>query len=123
MLLALLLAALPVHADQLVARWDQPVRYHAEALIRTPNGYRYYGWKNVEAVARSNEVALDLTCTGEPVSRGFEVQCSLDSVGMAGTAFTGDQDDLDAVFAEYVGLMQGQTVQLLIGSDAPAESD
>lgn len=117
MLLALLLASLPVRAGALVVSWDQPVRYHAEAAISTPNGYRFYGWKNAEAVARRSEIALDLSCSGRPVSRGFDVECTLDRVALAGKAFTGDQEDLDAVFAEYVGLMQGQTMQLLIGSD------
>ncbi|NOY25506.1 MAG: hypothetical protein GXP62_06490 [Oligoflexia bacterium] len=117
MLLALFLTVLPAHATELVARWDQPVRYHAEALIHTPNGQRYIGWVNYDVTAAEQEISVDLDCDGKSGSRGFDVICTIDKVALGGAVFVGKQRQLDAIFVEYQGYLQGQTVQLTVARD------
>lgn len=115
MLPALLLLALPAWAGELVPRWDAPVRFHAEALLKTPNGYRYLGRQNVQASVRSHEIAVDLSCG--PADAARQVLCTLDRVDLGGAAFTGDQEDLDAILVEYEALLLGQQLQVSVATD------
>ncbi|MCB9776948.1 MAG: hypothetical protein H6742_00115 [Alphaproteobacteria bacterium] len=117
MLLLLSSLAVAAAAPVLVSDWGGTVRYHHEALVSTPESFLYLGVKNLDARAVRHEIALDTTCTGVPASRGWNVECTLDRVALAGAAYPGDQDDLDAILAEYGRLMTGQVVQLVVSDD------
>jgi len=121
----LLLASLPAPAQSpapassapLALRWDLPVRYHAEASIQTPDGYRYIAWVNTEAVAKQSDISLDLSCTGQAAGRGWEVMCTIDDASLSGVAYTGDQADLDAIFQEHSARLMDATVQIQVTAD------
>ncbi len=117
-LIPLLVVSSSAHAQApLVPRWDQPVRYHAEAAVSTPNGMLVLGVANLEAAARTHEMMAELSCTGAPDGAGWEVICTLDQIRFSGQAFHGDQADLDAILAEYEAMLKGKHLQLSVAKD------
>lgn len=102
-------------AGDLVPRWDQPVRYHAEALVETPNGYRYLGRYNVEAVVLTHELAVDLACA--PSEQAGRVDCILEQVALGGSARHSDEQAHTTILAEYQQALQGRTLQVDIAAD------
>lgn len=118
MTLALLLLLRTAQAEELlVPRWDQPVRYHAEALISTPNGMLYYAKQNLDASVTSTEILVEMACSGRPDGKGWAVDCVLDTVRIGGSPYPGDQADFDAIAAEYAGNLTGATVELQVAAD------
>lgn len=115
-LLVLTVALAPAAwAGDLVPRWDQPVRYHAEAQVQTPNGYRYLGRYNVEAVVLTHELSVDLACV--PTPEAGRVDCTLERVELGGQARASDEQAHAAILTEYQQALQGQVAQVYVSAD------
>lgn len=99
--------------------WAQPAgtKYHAEALVSTPRGFRYIGGTNIDARGLQVGVQADLTCSGTPDGKAFSVVCKIDSARLDGRAFDGEQDKLDAILKEYSGLLTGSRVEMRVRPD------
>lgn len=100
-------------AGELAWRWNAPVRFHAEALVGTPQGVDFLGASNVNARARKTAITLDLTCAGQPDGKNWSVECTIDEAAMHGTAYAKkEQDKLDRIFHDYAGYLSGAKVQV-----------
>ncbi len=119
-LLMTLSASAPAFASEagpLVSRWDQPLRYHLEAAVSTPNGVQLLAVENKDAVARTHELLAEISCSGAAAGSGYDVTCELDKVLVGGQAFPGDEDELAAILDEYQELLQGKQLQLSVAAD------
>lgn len=100
---------------------DEPVRYHSEARIQTPNGFLYVAL-NKEVRAMHVDVVSDLSCNGEERGkRGWSVTCKIDQVKLSAAASPSmgnpQQDKLDAIMAEGVEILTGAQVEMEVRSD------
>lgn len=120
MLALLTLLALPgaAHAeDLLLPGWGSPVRYRAEVGISTPDGLMFLGWQNLDARAATTELVVEMSCTGQPDGKGWDVECVLDRVLMGGVAYSDEQAELEQIHAEYVQRLTGARIQVDVGRD------
>lgn len=124
-MLSLVLAGLAgaAEAAPLTVDWthDEPVWYHSEARIQTPNGFLYVAL-NKEVRAMHVDVVSDLSCNGEERGkRGWKVICKIDQVKLSAAASPSmgnpQQDKLDSIMAEGVEILTGAQVEMEVRSD------
>ncbi len=120
-MLALLLSAAAL-AGPLTVDWEktEPVKFHAEGRVQTPNGFLYVAM-NREVRAMSVDIAGDFSCTGESRGkRGWKVICQVDDMKLAGRASPGVRDGqskLDSLLDEGAELLRGAAVEMEIRTD------
>lgn len=116
-MLSILALSTSALAGDLAVRWDAPVAFHAEAVIDTPRVVTLVAAEDREARAIQLQVAFDLDCAGAPARKGWDVTCEVANTRLAGTAVPSEQARLDAVLAEYTGLLDAGTVEVAVAPD------
>jgi hypothetical protein len=116
----LLLASLQAEAAGLRLDWNKsaPVRYRAEVVISTPRGFRYLAPFNDNARALQTLVSTDLSCTGAPLGKGWEVSCAVERFSIQGTGDGSENEVLKKVFASYEEIMaKGVRLEMEVKAD------
>lgn len=118
-MLALLLLLSPANAQELlVLDWSKgPVRYHLESLVDTPRTMLHEGVDNLEARATRHLITADVSCSGTPAGKKWDVQCVLETLSVQGVALPGEEATLKTIFADYQQRLQGKTVALKVHGD------
>lgn len=116
-MLNLLVWVVSAQAGELVSNWTQPVRYHSEVMVSTPNGYLYQGRANVEARVITHELAVDLSCVGASATSSTEVVCTVESISMSARPYPTDEEDTLLVLEEYRQWFAGSTWQVRVAAD------
>jgi hypothetical protein len=96
----------PGWAQPSALAWSWPAgeirAWHVEITRERVDGDWHKGALNLEARAIQTNLAVDLVCqAGEPVSAGWVLDCRFPALQLSGTAFSGEEDALRGVFAEY----------------------
>jgi hypothetical protein len=117
MLILTLLSA--AGASEMNLDWTgKTVRYHAETLIQHFYPIELLAIQNTNVRAVTIMAAADLTCSGTALKKGWEVTCSIDTIGLQGIPQREvDAARVDAVLAEYTELLSSATIQIELGAD------
>lgn len=111
MLTLLLATTLGAQAGDLSFSFKGPTRYHAEAAISIPQGYRLEGI-NKDARFYNMGIAADMACTGQVQGKITKVRCDFEKVAMEGQGQADEQARLDQIVADYAQKLSSAAVEL-----------
>lgn len=104
LLLGLLTLVPSASATALAWSWEpgQMRAWHVEITRERVDGDWHKGSRNLEARAIETNLALDLACQAvEAGTAAWTLDCRFDQVQLSGIAFSGEEEALREIFAEY----------------------
>ena len=115
----LLWSTVALAADGLVWTWNagQPVRYHLQTTVETPATHFWYGTREKEVRATHQTLSVQVSCSGAVEGKKWAVHCPIESVEIRGQGVPDETADLRMVMDQSVALLEGKSVQLIMGSD------
>jgi len=100
-------------AGELSYKWEagEIMRYRVQAYVVAPRVLQFIAARNDTARAEEIALALELECTAQPPGKKtLKWRCIPHRSELGGVAWSGEQERLDAIFAEYKPMLDKATI-------------